>query len=90
MSAKRRPSVRRWTLIAMVFVIGLALRLYRFPHVPSGLNQDEISSTYESYSLSKRVQTAGDITYRSTSSDGARDRTFSNPIWTFLPWHYSG
>lgn len=44
---------RRWTIgiLALFFLLGGFLRLYRFPEVPAGLQQDEMSEAYESYSL---------------------------------------
>src|SRR5579875_2298209 len=40
------------TILLVVLATGAFLRLYRFPSVPAGLNQDELSAAYEAYSLS--------------------------------------
>lgn len=42
--------IERWIFFLLLF-IGFALLLFRFPAVPWGLHQDEMSSAYESYSL---------------------------------------
>ncbi len=36
---------------ALIFLLGAFLRLFLFPEVPPGLNQDEAASGYEAYSL---------------------------------------
>ncbi len=49
---KQNP--RRWlNIIALVAIllVAVCLRLYQFPYYPEGLNQDESSAAYESYSL---------------------------------------
>lgn len=52
------PSNRlRAVILGLILVVGFGLRLIAFPHYPSGLNQDEISAGYESYSL---LQTGAD------------------------------
>lgn len=38
-------------LVIFLIIITAALRLYQFPSVPAGLNQDEIAANYEAYSL---------------------------------------
>ncbi|MGV3639130.1 MAG: glycosyltransferase family 39 protein, partial [Adhaeribacter sp.] len=38
-------------LVVLVMGLGLGLRLYRFPHIPPGLNIDEAISAYEAFSL---------------------------------------
>lgn len=52
-TAAPTPLPRRYlrVLIIAVLLLGVALRLYHFPSVPAGLNQDEISEAYESVSL---------------------------------------
>ncbi|GAA4588977.1 4-amino-4-deoxy-L-arabinose transferase-like glycosyltransferase [Actinoplanes octamycinicus] len=46
-STERRP----WLALTLILVIAAAVRLYRFPGVPHGLNQDEVSAGYETLSL---------------------------------------
>lgn len=48
-----QPSARRWKvgLLVVILLTGTFLRIYQFPAYPAGLNQDEISSAYEAYSL---------------------------------------
>ena len=41
---------RHWALIGIV-VIGVFLRIFLFPNIPPGLNQDEAAAGYEAYSL---------------------------------------
>jgi hypothetical protein len=38
-------------LLVILLLLGTALRIYRFPALPVGLHQDEISEAYESYCL---------------------------------------
>ena len=38
-------------LACLITLTGTALRIYKFPQVPVGLQQDEISEAYEAYSL---------------------------------------
>ena len=38
-------------MLALVFVVGVALRVWRVPDVPGGLNQDEAGAAYEAWSL---------------------------------------
>ncbi len=40
--------------LATILAIGAGLRLYAFPRIPNGLNQDELSAAYESFSLLSR------------------------------------
>ena len=41
-----------WSLVAILLLaLGVGLRLYRFPSVPAGLNQDEAAAGYEALSL---------------------------------------
>jgi 4-amino-4-deoxy-L-arabinose transferase-like glycosyltransferase len=47
-----RPSTRKYVLIALI-LLGVFLRFFRFGTNPRGLNQDEVSIGYESYSLLK-------------------------------------
>jgi 4-amino-4-deoxy-L-arabinose transferase-like glycosyltransferase len=51
--AKPAPRLHTWEALSLgvLFIFGFALLLYRFPSVPVGLHQDEISEAYESYSL---------------------------------------
>ncbi len=51
-SSSQRP-IPRWnrTLLALLLLLGTFLLLYRFPAVPVGLHQDEMSEAYEAYSL---------------------------------------
>jgi 4-amino-4-deoxy-L-arabinose transferase-like glycosyltransferase len=44
------PTIKRTALI-LLLLAGAYLLLYRFPSVPIGLHQDEMSEAYESYSL---------------------------------------
>lgn len=37
--------------LAVLLLLGAGLRLYKFPSIPVGLHQDEMSEAYESYSL---------------------------------------
>jgi 4-amino-4-deoxy-L-arabinose transferase-like glycosyltransferase len=46
---KQRPT--KLILFALLLLIGAALLLYKFPSVPVGLHQDEMSEAYESYCL---------------------------------------
>jgi 4-amino-4-deoxy-L-arabinose transferase-like glycosyltransferase len=47
------PRLQTWEAFSfgILLIVGFALLLYRFPSVPVGLHQDEISEAYESYSL---------------------------------------
>ncbi|MGV3504505.1 MAG: glycosyltransferase family 39 protein [Adhaeribacter sp.] len=38
-------------LVGLTLLLGLGLRLYRFPDIPQGLNIDEATSAYEAFSL---------------------------------------
>lgn len=38
-------------LPVLFILLGALLRVYGFPHTPAGLNQDEVSSTYEAFAL---------------------------------------
>ncbi|MDB5183467.1 MAG: hypothetical protein JWO07_148 [Candidatus Saccharibacteria bacterium] len=38
-------------ILALIVLLAIVLRLWGFPYTPNGLNQDEISAGYESYSL---------------------------------------
>jgi 4-amino-4-deoxy-L-arabinose transferase-like glycosyltransferase len=44
---------KRWKVVALLLLLlfGTFLLLYKFPSVPVGLHQDEMSEAYESYSL---------------------------------------
>ncbi|MGH7534310.1 MAG: glycosyltransferase family 39 protein, partial [Gemmatimonadales bacterium] len=47
-----RRSATGWSLVAVLLIgLGVGLRLYLFPVVPPGLNQDEAAAAYEAYSL---------------------------------------
>lgn len=52
-SGIQRPmaSRTRIAILVLLFLFGVALRVYKFPSVPVGLHQDEMSEEYESYSL---------------------------------------
>jgi 4-amino-4-deoxy-L-arabinose transferase-like glycosyltransferase len=51
-SGGRRPSLRMKRIILVLLLLaGTAMRMYKFPSLPVGLHQDEISEAYESYSL---------------------------------------
>ncbi len=51
--AIRKNSARTLKIIALVLILlaGVGMRVYQFPNYPEGLNQDEASAAYESYSL---------------------------------------
>ncbi|RZK51036.1 MAG: phospholipid carrier-dependent glycosyltransferase, partial [Hymenobacter sp.] len=38
-------------LVGLVVIIGVVVRVVKFPSIPPGLNQDEASSAYEAYAL---------------------------------------
>src|SRR4051812_45596366 len=38
-------------LLVFLLLLGTAARIYKFPSLPAGLHQDEISEAYESYSI---------------------------------------
>jgi 4-amino-4-deoxy-L-arabinose transferase-like glycosyltransferase len=42
-----------WLLVLAVLGLGIFVRVWHFPHVPPGLNQDEAASAYEAYSLAE-------------------------------------
>lgn len=44
------PRAERWVVLGLV-LLGVALRAWRFPSVPPGLNQDEASAAYDAWSL---------------------------------------
>lgn len=44
-------------LFWIIFILGIFFRLINFPSIPSGLNQDEVASGYEAFSL---LQTGAD------------------------------
>jgi hypothetical protein len=50
---KRGRGIHRCSLILLVLLLlaGTAVRVYRFPGVPAGLQQDEVSEAYESFCL---------------------------------------
>lgn len=39
--------------VLAVLTVGVALRVYQFPHLPPGFNQDEAASAYEAWSLAE-------------------------------------
>jgi hypothetical protein len=45
------PYASKRLILIMLLLLGSGLRLYKFPSVPIGLHQDEISAAYESYCL---------------------------------------
>ena len=49
--APARPSRVVLIAVCLLTLLGTVLRLYRFPQVPVGLQQDEVSEAYEAYSL---------------------------------------
>ena len=42
-----------WLLVLAVLALGVVVRVWHFPSVPPGLNQDEAASAYEAYSLAE-------------------------------------
>ncbi len=40
-------------LLLIIFCIGIFIRVWKFPDIPPGINQDEASAIYEAYSLDK-------------------------------------
>ncbi len=45
------PYASKRLILILLLLLGSGLRLYKFPSVPIGLHQDEISAAYESYCL---------------------------------------
>ena len=50
-TAKRRDPGA--LLVVGIVLLGAILRLWHFPHVPAGMNQDEAGAAYEAWSLLK-------------------------------------
>ncbi|WIM94545.1 glycosyltransferase family 39 protein [Actinoplanes oblitus] len=50
-AAERARERRPWLGLTLIMVLAAGVRLYRFPDVPRGLNQDEVSAGYETLSL---------------------------------------
>ena len=40
-----------WLAFILIFVCSVFIRVYSFPDIPKGMNQDEVSMSYESFSL---------------------------------------
>lgn len=46
-----RPQLYYWLAVLLALVIGVVVRVVKFPALPPGLNADEASSAYEAYAL---------------------------------------
>ncbi|QNE38558.1 glycosyltransferase family 39 protein [Hymenobacter sp. NBH84] len=51
--AYMRNKYKNRIIVIILIIIGAFIRVYEFPAIPPGLNQDEAASAYESYSLAK-------------------------------------
>jgi hypothetical protein len=49
-------------VLVAIFALSVWVRVWQFPSIPAGLNQDEAAAGYESYSLLKTgMDKSGDI-----------------------------
>lgn len=47
----KKLSSKTFLVFLIIFAIGIFLRVYQFPNIPPGVNQDEAAAAYEAYSI---------------------------------------
>lgn len=82
---KKIPRDKYTIALLLIIGIGIILRIWGYPHLPVGFNQDEASAGYEAYSIYHIVQEQidGGIFCHHISCLGGQTRILFTP--TFLP-----